>query len=126
MLFCRSQRLTKTFLKSWCWWSSDLSLWLHLPKPNHRRCRRSAMERTSNVSARSDYDTTTRRAQQKHTIQPHLKFRNNAYMNYKNSQRALSCCIQLKCMYACQQLYSLFCPPRFSLYYYSPIIQLTF
>lgn len=54
VLFCRRRRLTRTSLKTWCWWNSDRSRCRRLPKTNRRRCKTSDLQRTSSVSARSD------------------------------------------------------------------------
>lgn len=54
LLFFRCLILMKTFLKSWCWWNFDLSLWAHLRRTNQNKRQATSTQRTTNVSARSD------------------------------------------------------------------------
>lgn len=51
-LHCRNRRLTTTFRRTCCWWNFEVSLWLRSPRANRRGRRRSALPRTSSVSAR--------------------------------------------------------------------------
>lgn len=57
VLFHRIPGLMRTFLKTCCWWSFDPSPCVYRPETKQSSRSATATPRTSNVSARSDFDT---------------------------------------------------------------------